>query len=806
MKVKIPKEMIAATAVVFATLSFANGEAVAQKVRSLAVKPGDDLGEALIKLRAARQPGERGEIVFEDGVYEFTKTLLLGKEDNAVTLRAKNPGKAIMMGGWRFKGSDMKPVKDARLLKRLPESVRGKCVAIDIPEGIYTNRFYFTKYEQGGSFWHVQAKYPIFTVDTSYQRIAHWPNGRERFWWSQDTVKCEERVIKDAKGRETKNITSTLKVPRAKTWDLDHSEAFLFGCVTGWGYEAGVCKLARDPSGDPEKLKVSSRLACNTYSRGVFLNLLEEIDEPGEWSFDTLARKLVLYPRDDFRPDSLCAVATMEAPFLKLRGDGIRVEGMVFTAKAGEHAVVLDNCRYAVVAGCTFSGLHRGVTVNGRNNTILSCDFKWLQDNASTLMGGVAKTLECGRNTVENCSFEEFGAISGGYADAVIVEGCGNAVRHCVMHGALGHAMDIRGSENLVEYCRIYDVCRDHDDSGAVYANGPVSYGSVLRYNDIGTSVGMSSGIYLDDFCCGVTLYGNILRNVGHFGVFLSGGRDLTVENNLFTACWGGIRLDNRGLFWDAWKDKGKYWSWMCTHFGLTNASPFAVKYPRMTQWMAKDGTNMLTGPVDNTYKNNLFVDNEGLSTSFLVCLSREIPEGRTTFKGNLAVRTKGLQPGKNDMASGDSKKVPDNKHTQKPGPNYTYTRAFEVRADGKLDGRCERIRVLDGTPEQPIDLGFVNLPKDRADLSDFYWDQQGWVDEDKLRAKREKGYEQKPYEVGDLSLKPDARLLKEMPDFRPIPFAKIGLYRDQWRTDPALREKPEPDPMPVNTSWWKLW
>ena len=233
--------------------------------------------------------------------------------------------------------------------------------------------------------------------------------------------------------------------------------------------------------------------------------------------------------------------------------------------------------------------------------------------------------------------------------------------------------------------------------------------------------------------------------------------------------------------------------------------------YTRLTdefRWCPEPYQNTHTFP-DEVILDNLFVDNEGLPTSFLVCLSREIPEGRMTFKGNLSVRTKGLEPGKSDMASGDPKKVPDNRHTQKPGPDYTYTRAFEVRADGKVEKGCERIRVLDGTPENPIDLGFVNLPTCIFDLTGFYWEQQGWVNEEALREKRQKGYAMRPFEVGDLSLKPDARLLKEMPGFKPIPFGKIGLYRDKYRTDASLPARPEPDPMPdlqTAKSWWKLW
>ena len=69
-------------------------------------------------------------------------------------------------------------------------------------------------------------------------------------------------------------------------------------------------------------------------------------------------------------------------------------------------------------------------------------------------------------------------------------------------------------------------------------------------------------------------------------------------------------------------------------------------------------------------------------------------------------------------------------------------------------------VRTIDGTEEDPIDLGFVDLPAFR------------WSDE------RYSYYD----EMGDFNLKPNARLLKELPGFAPIPWDKIGLYEDQWR------------------------
>jgi hypothetical protein len=44
----------------------------------------------------------------------------------------------------------------------------------------------------------------------------------------------------------------------------------------------------------------------------------------------------------------------------------------------------------------------------------------------------------------------------------------------------------------------------------------------------------------------------------------------------------------------------------------------------------------------------------------------------------------------------------------------------------------------------------------------------------------------------GDLRLKPDSRIFKELPDFQPIPFEKIGLFTDEFR--PVL-----PDPQYID-------
>jgi len=54
-------------------------------------------------------------------------------------------------------------------------------------------------------------------------------------------------------------------------------------------------------------------------------------------------------------------------------------------------------------------------------------------------------------------------------------------------------------------------------------------------------------GVYLDDQASGITVFGNIFCRV-NYGVLLGGGRDNTLENNIFASCDRAIHLDARGV------------------------------------------------------------------------------------------------------------------------------------------------------------------------------------------------------------------------------------------------------------------
>jgi hypothetical protein len=56
-----------------------------------------------------------------------------------------------------------------------------------------------------------------------------------------------------------------------------------------------------------------------------------------------------------------------------------------------------------------------------------------------------------------------------------------------------------------------------------------------------------SMGVYMDDCVSGAEVFGNVFYKV-HWAMFIGGGRDHRVENNLFVDCDPAVRLDGRGL------------------------------------------------------------------------------------------------------------------------------------------------------------------------------------------------------------------------------------------------------------------
>jgi hypothetical protein len=119
-------------------------------------------------------------------------------------------------------------------------------------------------------------------------------------------------------------------------------------------------------------------------------------------------------------------------------------------------------------------------------------------------------------------------------------------------------AILLSGNDHWIEFNEIHHVCTETGDAGAFYMGRDLTQrGTVIRYNyfhDLGKSLQADTfvdvmAVYLDDCTCGTTIFGNVFVRAGR-AAMIGGGRDNTVENNIFVDCEPSVHVDARGLGW----------------------------------------------------------------------------------------------------------------------------------------------------------------------------------------------------------------------------------------------------------------
>jgi len=130
----------------------------------------------------------------------------------------------------------------------------------------------------------------------------------------------------------------------------------------------------------------------------------------------------------------------------------------------------------------------------------------------------------------------------------------GNRAAHNLIHDGPHQAMNFSGNDHLIELNSIHNVCYEANDGGAIYAGYEWTMrGTVIRHNFMYNINGLNGrgcvGIYLDDMYSGVAIRGNVFYQVTR-AAFIGGGRDNTVENNIFVDCKQAMHMDARAMGW----------------------------------------------------------------------------------------------------------------------------------------------------------------------------------------------------------------------------------------------------------------
>ncbi len=378
--------------------------------------------------------------------------------------------------------------------------------------------------------------------------LARWPN--EGFVKIAGLPAGEAAKIKDIHSTGSQTGRFVYAERRPERWS-NARDIWVHGY---WRYD-WADSYAPVRSIDTEARQIITEGSPGTYGiapgqRYYYLNILEELDRPGEWYLDRQSGILYFWPPDppDSRP---ITVSLLEGPLISLTGvSDVTLSGFVLEEGRGNGVEIQGGARN-LIAGCTLRNLGNYAVVirGGTGHGILSNNIYATGDGGIQLHGGDRKTLEPGRHYARNNHIHHFDRWTSTYCPAVLVTGVGNEVAHNLIHDSPHNAIQISGNDHVIEFNEIHHVALETGDVGAFYiGRNWTERGNIVRYNffhHIGGPGRDVRVVYLDDCASGVTVFGNLFYQATQ-GVIIGGGRDNQIRNNIFIDTEPGVRIDDR--------------------------------------------------------------------------------------------------------------------------------------------------------------------------------------------------------------------------------------------------------------------
>ncbi|MEI8288068.1 MAG: PKD domain-containing protein [Verrucomicrobiota bacterium] len=262
------------------------------------------------------------------------------------------------------------------------------------------------------------------------------------------------------------------------------------------------------------------------------LNLLEEMDQPGEWAVDFNRKKIYFYAPGPIADGSV-VVSDFGSPFVQISGGSNLVfQSLNFEAGLAQGILITNGVRNLVL-GCSFRNMgNMSVDINGGGtNGVVSCHLQDLAGGGILMRGGTESTNAAlrvpTRNFVVNNVVTNFSRAVRVYAAAVDagffgpISGGGGGHYACVgarvAHNDISvspHCAVLHASwDNVFEYNEIANFQQVSDDLGAFYSyDYSYQHGNqTFRYNFIHDSP-YGNGIDFDQDSLAMHIYGNVMN------------------------------------------------------------------------------------------------------------------------------------------------------------------------------------------------------------------------------------------------------------------------------------------------------
>lgn len=514
-------------------------------------------------------------IILHEGNYELRSSLIFNERDSNLVIKPAPGNKVTISGGRLLSPYAFTSVRNKYLLSRISKDARPFIKQIDLKkQGIYS---FGTHQQYGHALPVIPSTIELF-FDDEPMVLAQYPN--------KGAIKIGKIIDKGSVPRigdkSNRGAVFQYTDERHKKW-IGHTDIWIQGTLN-YGFADDYNSIAAIDTIQKtitlKKPHLYGVASGKDFQQYMAINILEELDQPGEWYLDRTTGILYFWPPSSLT-NAKILVSILDDPIIAFEGvKNLQLQGVTVEGGRGI-GIYMERCSNTLVAGCTIrnvgtSGIfmgqgarstdenssvddYEGTPISrqigsyqnhlysnsvwnrnaGANNGILSCDVYNTGSGGICLSGGDKKTLTPGNSYVTNCKIYNYTRRNKFTWAGIRVDGCGNKISNNEIFNSDWHGIFVQGNDHVFEYNYIHDVTLNSDDTSPWYiGRNPSDRGNVVRYNyfdNCGSKNRMNMGIYCDDSSSDILVFGNVFNNMmtNHGVVFSNTGWDIVVKNNI---------------------------------------------------------------------------------------------------------------------------------------------------------------------------------------------------------------------------------------------------------------------------------
>lgn len=505
-------------------------ERAKEAVREVRKKQGDAFAGATVYIR--------------EGLYSLKGGLTLNEEDGgtetARVIYSAYPDETVRItNGGILTADRFKPVTEAKMLARIPEASRDKVLVCDLTAAGFQTGYYkpAERDQVAGGTCREYNLGSMFSIDGRSAERSRWPNSGFA-------------SVSDKQPGSARNII-TYDGDRPERWLTATDEVRVKGQL-GQGYNGEWMKIK---SIDTENKVITLGTNANYGVAAGFpwcvIDLIEEMDMPGEWFLDESTNLLYYYPRGDINKTELLYSSDQSDMITLNKTTNVTIQNIEFTTGCGTAVTVLDGISN-LVDGCEIHNMGgSGVKikcndiVGPRDNGVTNCHIHETAIDGVTFEGGDRYDLTPQNDYVRGCHIENFSTECVNVGCGVYTEGTVSVkIENNTIHNDNSPAINIGGNDDYVAYNEFCNVVKECDDYGAIYGDhrGLQRQGVVVKNNyfhdivlsALGGTTGQINGFYSDAMRNnGATVNDNVFVNV-QGGIFFAQNHNQCADGNLF--------------------------------------------------------------------------------------------------------------------------------------------------------------------------------------------------------------------------------------------------------------------------------